>query len=118
MLLKGPKLEMRQGILGRLVDIGAELAVMALVVSRHQRERNAGDLKNKEVVEFFLVQRKIIVDGLFDAITNNADKEAVAAANALMFGAEELPKITQDPLPAKEREFCSDYSSGRILNRK
>jgi hypothetical protein len=88
------------------------------VVSRHQRERNSGDLKNKEVVEYFLTQRKIVVDSLFDAVTNNADKEAVAAANAIMFGAEELPKETHDPLPAKEREFCSDFSSGRVLNRK
>lgn len=118
MVLKGPKLEMRQGILGRLVDIGAELAVMALVVSRHQGERASGDLKNKEVVEYFLTQRKIFVQGLFDAVTNNADKEAVAAANALMTSAEELPKVIQDPLTAKEREFCSDYSSGRMIWRR
>jgi hypothetical protein len=118
MILKGPKLEMRQGILGRLVDIGAELAVMALVASRHQGERASGELKNKEVVEYLLTQRRIVVDGLFDAVSNNADKEAVAAANALMFGAEELQQITYDPLSAKEREFCSDYSSGRVLERK
>ena len=117
MLLKGPKLEMRQGILGRLVDIGAELAVMALVASRHQGERASGDLKNKEVVEYFLIQRRIVVESLFDAVSNNADKEAVAAANALMFSAEELPAVTHDPLPAKEREFCSDYSSGRVPKR-
>jgi hypothetical protein len=34
-----------------------------------------------------------------------------------MFGAEEFPLVTQDPLPTKEREFCSDYSSGRVLER-
>lgn len=117
MILKGPKLEMRQGILGRLVDIGAELAVMALVASRHQRERDCGERGNKEVVEYFLTQRRIVVNFLFDAVSNNADKEAVAAANALMFMAEELPKVTGDSLPAKEREFCSDYSSGRVEKR-
>jgi len=118
MILKGPKLEMRQGVLGRLVDIGAELAVMALVAARHQGERESGDLKNKEVVEYFLTQRRIVVDALFAAVTNNADKEAVAAANAVMFLAEEFPKETKDQLPAIEREFCSDFTSGKILSRK
>jgi alkylation response protein AidB-like acyl-CoA dehydrogenase len=118
MILKGPKLEMRQGILGRLVNIGAELAVMALVASRHQGERSSGDLKNKEIVEFFLTQRRIVVDALFSAVTNNADKEAVAAANAIMFTAEEFPREATSPLPAIEREFCSDFTSGKSLSRK
>jgi hypothetical protein len=118
MILKGPKLEMRQGILGRLVDIGADLAVMALVVSRHQGERDSKDLSNEKVVEYFLTQRRIVVEGLFSAVSNNSDKEAVEAADSVMKMAEIFPLITQDPLPTKEREFCSDFSSGRVLTRK
>ena len=43
MLRHGPKLEMKQLTLGRLVDIGAELAVMSLVASRAHTSRKSND---------------------------------------------------------------------------
>lgn len=117
MILKGPKLEMRQGILGRLVDIGAELAVMALVACRSQAERRNGDRTNDSIVEYFLTQRKLVVNHLFSLVHNNADLEAVAAAKSILANTEPLISSSLK-LEAKKREFASDYSSGRLKKRK
>jgi alkylation response protein AidB-like acyl-CoA dehydrogenase len=113
MVLRGPKLEMRQLILARLVDIGAELAVMALVASRLQTEKDGNDPKyavNQTVMEHFFKSRKLYVERLFSEIWDNADLEASAAAIAVMSTADHLPRTGETELPAKERKFCSDYT--------
>jgi len=113
MLLRGPKLEMRQLILARLVDIGAELAVMALVASRLQTEKNRNDPKynvNSIIMEHFFKSRKLYVERLFDEVWNNADLEASAAAIVVMSAADSLPNTDNSDAPAMERKFCSDYT--------
>ena len=113
MLLRGPKLEMRQLILARLVDIGAELAVMALVTSRLQTEKNRSDPKydvNRTIMEHFFKSRKMYVERLFDEVWNNADLEASAAAIVVMTTAANLPSTDNSDAPAMERKFCSDYT--------
>ena len=113
MLLRGPKLEMRQLILARLVDIGAELAVMALVASRLQTEKDRKDPNfqhNSIVMEHFFKARRAVVDRLFSEVWDNADLEASAAANAVMEKAEMLPQRGNFEMPAAERKFCSDYT--------
>jgi alkylation response protein AidB-like acyl-CoA dehydrogenase len=113
MLLRGPKLEMRQLILARLVDIGAELAVMALVASRLQTEKDRKDANfshNMIVMEHFFKSRRAVVEKLFSEVWDNADLEATAAANAVMERAAMLPLRGEVVLAAKERKFCSDYT--------
>jgi len=113
MLLRGPKLEMRQLILARLVDIGAELAVMALVASRLQTEKDRKDpnfSRNMTVMEHFFKSRRGVVKRLFSEVWDNADLEATVAANAVMERAEMLPRRGETDLPAIERKFCSDYT--------
>ena len=112
MLLRGPKLEMRQLILARLVDIGAELAVMALVASRLQTEKDRKDPNfsyNMTVMEHFFKSRRAVVEKLFSEVLDNA-----AAANAVMERAEMLPLRGDIALAAKERKFCSDYTKGSV----
>jgi len=114
MLLRGPKLEMRQLILARLVDIGAELAVMALVASRLQTEKDRKDpsfAHNMTVMEHFFKSRRGVVERLFSEVWENSDLEATAAANAVMEKAEMLPQRGETDLQATERKFCSDYTA-------
>jgi alkylation response protein AidB-like acyl-CoA dehydrogenase len=116
MLLRGPKLEMRQLILARLVDIGAELAVMALVASRLQTEKDRKDPSfshNMTVMAHFFKTRRAVVERLFAEVWDNADLEAAAAANAVMDRAEILPQRGESDLPPMERKFCSDYTKER-----
>ena len=113
MLLRGPKLEMRQLILARLVDIGAELAVMALVASRLQTEKDRKDPNfsyNMTIMEHFFKSRRAVVERLFFEVWNNADLEATAAANAVMERADMLPHRGETELVAIDRKFCSDYT--------
>ena len=113
MLIRGPKLEMRQLILARLVDIGAELAVMALVASRLQTEKDRKDPNfnhNSTVMEHFFKSRRAIVERLFLEVWDNADLEATVAANAVMAKAASLPQHPEQTLPAMKRKFCSDYT--------
>lgn len=113
MVLKGPKLEMRQLILARLVDIGAELAVMSLVAARLQTEIDRKDAKsstNMIVMRYFFASRRQYVERLFNEVWSNADEEASAAANEVMSLADHLPRTGEVDLPATDRKFCSDYT--------
>jgi ribosome recycling factor len=111
MVLRGPKLEMRQLILGRLVDIGAELAVMALTISRFQTEEKISkSTTNRDVVEHFILSRRKVVERLFDDVWNNSDETASRAAKSIMESADHLPRRGDLDLPATERKFCSDYT--------
>lgn len=113
MVLKGPKLEMRQLILARLVDIGAELAVMSLVAARLQTEIDRKDAKsstNMIVMRYFFASRRQYVERLFNDVWSNADEEASAAANEIMSLADHLPRTGEVDLPATDRKFCSDYT--------
>lgn len=117
MLLRGPKLEMRQLILARLVDIGAELAVMALVASRLQTEKDRKDPNfnhNMTVMVHFFKSRQAVVERLFSDVWDNADLEASAAANAVMEKADMLPRRGESDLPAMERKFCSDFTKESV----
>jgi alkylation response protein AidB-like acyl-CoA dehydrogenase len=114
MLLRGPKLEMRQLILARIVDIGAELATMALVVSRIQSEEKSGigfkGSPNRKIAEYFLTSRRKVVDRLFEDVWSNNDQLAAEAAQSAMLFAPDLPTPDQADLPALDRKFCSDYT--------
>jgi len=118
MVLRGPKLEMRQLILARVVDIGTELAVMALVISRAQTEQNRGDGDAMNTVLYFLDDSRRRVDRLFAAIGDNNDVAATELARELMDRVEafpEMPDLSQlKPIP---REFGSELTSGRKTDR-
>ncbi len=119
MALNGPKLEMKQLTLARIVDIGTELAVMALVASRAQGMANAGNTAELGRARFFLADAKIRVDHLFAGISKNTDKQARKLALELMEQVEALPesKRMSDLLEPLPREFGSDLTSGRQTER-
>ncbi len=117
MLLQGPKLEMRQLTLNRFVDIGAELAVMALVASRLQGELKRGDRSQVEAASYWLTSRRLVVEGLFGELSRNADKQARSLARELLEAAEELPAVEPGPLSPLPRERGRDLTSGRQAHR-
>nr|MBA3719751.1 acyl-CoA dehydrogenase [Nocardioidaceae bacterium] len=74
------KLEHRQGFLGRIVDIGAELFAMAAVCSRAEMLRTKaaagqGDEGESayELADAFCEQARVRVDELFERLWRNTD---------------------------------------------
>lgn len=114
MALNGPKLEKRQLKLARVVEIGVELAVMALVASRAQTAMNRGDNAELPLAEYYLQWGEQRVDDLFRKLGKNNDAAARKLAKVLMDRAETLPETVGTaelkPLP---REYGSDLTSGR-----
>jgi hypothetical protein len=119
MIKQGPKLEMRQLILARIVDIGTELAVMGLVASRAQKSIDKGNSIDVQRAVYWLHSRTIVVDNLFSAISRNSDGLARKLARNLMDNAEVLPEVSIDHLtPAVDREYGSQLCNGEIQVRK
>ncbi|MBJ94422.1 MAG: DNA polymerase II [Rickettsiales bacterium] len=118
MLFQGPKLEMRQLILARVVDVGTELAVMALVAARAQTELRAGRNEDLNTALHYLKESRVRVDSRMRAISHNNDKAASALARELMDRVEPFPPVASlDELPAMQREFGTDLTSGRRTER-
>ncbi len=117
MLLQGPKLEMRQLTLNRFIDIGVELAVMALVTARLQTELKAGDRTSLDAATYWLVARRHEVERLFTELSHNADAQARTLAKALLEGAEKLADLAPRDLAPLPRERGRDLTSGRQAHR-
>jgi len=116
MLRHGPKLEMKQLTLARIVDIGTELAVLALTASRAQSDRDRGDRSTSLRALYWIGHRRETVNALFRELSHNSDGAARAVAVEMMDGAENLECTDVDltPLP---NELGSDLTSGRQERR-
>jgi alkylation response protein AidB-like acyl-CoA dehydrogenase len=71
----GPRLEKRQGVLFRLVDIGAELFAMAAACARARSVRGSGEgqADAAAVADLFCRQARRRVDALFERVFSNDD---------------------------------------------
>ena len=112
MLRHGPKLEMKQLTLARIVDIGTELAVLALTASRAQSDRDRGDRSTSLRALYWIGHRRETVNALFRELSHNSDGIAREVAVEMMDAAERLeyPGVDLSPLPD---ELGSDLTSGR-----
>jgi alkylation response protein AidB-like acyl-CoA dehydrogenase len=85
----GPRLEKRQAVLGRLVEIGAELLAMTAACSRAQAmarqggEAGAGAL---ELADVFCRHSRRRVEDRFEAIFDNDDVETYRVAQQVLRG--------------------------------
>jgi hypothetical protein len=79
------KLERKQGFLGRIVDIGAELFAMSAVCVRARAERTERP-EGVELADLFCRQARLRADALFDALWNNTDALDVRAAQRVLDG--------------------------------
>ena len=86
MIRFGPKLERRQMILGRLVEVGTELFAMAAACSKavSQEKQNPGEKSPRELANLFCHQARIRVYQYFCGVCWNTDvADSKAAAKAM-----------------------------------
>jgi hypothetical protein len=82
-------LEKRQAVLGRIVDVGAELFAIASAVVyadtlRREQPRRADEAR--ELADLFCRQARRRVDALFSALFDNDDTDAYALAQGVLSG--------------------------------
>jgi hypothetical protein len=77
------KLERKQGFLGRIVDIGAELYAMSAVCVRARAERDAQP-EGAELADLFCRQARLRAEALFDALWDNTDSLDVTVARRVL----------------------------------
>ena len=85
----GPKLEKRQAVLGRIVEIGAELFAMAAAVSRANALRKQGGdaaVSAVELADLFSRQARRRVADKFRDVWSNEDLPTYAAAQKVLDG--------------------------------
>ncbi len=83
------KLEQRQGFLGRVVDIGAELFAMSAACVRAESQRAADPVVGQqayELAETFCQQAALRVETLFHALWDNTDGSDVQLTRNLLQG--------------------------------
>src|SRR4029077_10702356 len=89
MMRFGPKLEYRQAVLFRLVDVGAELFAMAAACSRAQwlaSPAPAAGRRAVELADLFCHQARARVNGKFRELWRNADTKAYRVAQETLAG--------------------------------
>jgi hypothetical protein len=82
-------LEQKQGFLGRIVDIGAELFAMSAVCVRAEAQRAAAAAEGDqayELAEAFCQQATLRVEALFHALWTNSDSTDDRLANDVLEG--------------------------------
>ncbi|MEV4642302.1 acyl-CoA dehydrogenase family protein [Actinoplanes sp. NPDC049548] len=79
------KLERKQGFLGRIVDIGAELYAMSAVCVRARAERRERP-EGAELADLFCRQARLRAEALFAALWDNTDALDVKAARRVLDG--------------------------------
>jgi hypothetical protein len=88
MIRFGPGLEKRQAVLGRIVDIGAELLVMSAVVSRTRMliEDGADQTGAEALADAFCRQSRRRIKGSFRSLFRNDDSVTYGIARRLLDG--------------------------------
>jgi alkylation response protein AidB-like acyl-CoA dehydrogenase len=79
------KLERKQGFLGRIVDIGAELFAMSAVCVRARAERSTRP-EGVELADLFCRQARLRAEALFDALWDNTDSLDSKVAKRVLEG--------------------------------
>jgi len=84
------KLERKQALLGRFVDIGAELFAMSSACVRAQSMRDGSDGEKAErMADVFCRQSRIRIEDLFDKLFKNADNATYRLAQEVLRGEHE-----------------------------
>ena len=88
MVLNGPALERKQGLLFRAVDVGAELFAMSATIVRAQRDvkRGVGGRTSYELADTFCLASRRRAEALFAGIGSNDDAANYATARAMLEG--------------------------------
>jgi alkylation response protein AidB-like acyl-CoA dehydrogenase len=106
MARNGPKLEKRQALLFRAVDIGADLFAMSAVLSRAQAMRQRGGAEGPKAVEIadvFCRMTRRRIAALFAGIRSNDDVRKYKIARRLLDGDHRWLEAGLAPVPELER---------------
>ena len=82
----GPKLEKKQSVLFRLVDIGAELFAIAAACAYARKLEREGDDGAMELAHIFCLGAQRRVDALFDRVFDNDDDTNYRTAQRVLDG--------------------------------
>lgn len=88
MLRYGPKLERKEMLLNRFVDIGVELTVMSATCARAASlyAKNSGDRSPLELADLFCRMARSRVENLFRAVADNCDARTNHVAAGVLEG--------------------------------
>ncbi|MCL4109915.1 UNVERIFIED_CONTAM: hypothetical protein GTU68_012724 [Idotea baltica] len=86
MLRYGPKLDKKQVLLGRFVEIGAELFAMtsSVAYAQHLLASGKAEMESEDLVKlvrYFCKSSRVKVDGLFNEVSRNADAEGYVVSS-------------------------------------
>lgn len=86
MLRFGPKLEKKQALLGRFVDIGTELFAMTTLIARTQQRLTRGEANEVDLAHYFCLTSRQRIAGLLHATRRpgNADAEGYRLAKSML----------------------------------
>jgi len=113
----GPKLEKRQAILGRIVDIGAELFVMSCACVHAQRlvRETPSDRTPLELADLFCRRSQRRVEAAFRDLYANDDVKTYDVARSALDGAfawlEKGPVSLAESYPPEEQTGADDPRS-------
>ena len=84
----GPKLEKRQAVLGRLVDIGAELLAISATCSRAAAlvRKDPSNRGPEELADLFSKQSRRRIENLFKMVFSNDDSQGYQVARKVLDG--------------------------------
>jgi len=83
----GPKLEREQVLLGRFVDIGAEIFAIAFSCGRAQSMLRAREKTSMELValaDYFCCAARLRIDRMFYSVRHNMDQRGKKLANRVL----------------------------------
>ena len=81
----GPKLEKRQAVLGRIVDIGSDLFVMTAVIVRAKELEGAAEKKGADALaDMFCRMARRRITARFPALFNNDDSTTYGIARRFL----------------------------------
>jgi alkylation response protein AidB-like acyl-CoA dehydrogenase len=86
MLRFGPRLEKRQSVLFRLVDVGADLFAIAATCSRAEMLRKKGQPEAVELADLFCLYARRRVRAIFRNVFDNEDTRTYAVARQVLDG--------------------------------
>ncbi|HWB60127.1 MAG TPA: acyl-CoA dehydrogenase family protein, partial [Chthoniobacteraceae bacterium] len=88
MALNGPKLERKQVLLGRFVDIGTELFAITATCSRAQAmlAKAQNKLELIHLADYFCRSSRLRIEGMFSSMHHNTDKRGYALARDVLDG--------------------------------
>jgi alkylation response protein AidB-like acyl-CoA dehydrogenase len=89
MAVHGPKLEREQVLLGRFVDIGAEILAMTVSCARAQSmlgKREDANLELLALADYFCCAARLRIDRLFHGVRHNADVRGKGLSKRILGG--------------------------------